>query len=535
MPIFIHDPEDLSPEDIVEELGVLLRYRYEEAETELLRIAAIRADHILVLEDEAAREKQALMQRLNIERASALRELTTAAERVVAELRDENLAESLIRYAADHGSMTIANLLRERTGYRGPFTGSAMNAVTALTLDLHNRLEVLNQRILRFPRDVYQATIAETAPMKILGVETGLQNQRRAVDRFLQQGITGFTDRANRNWRIGSYAEMAGRTASHRAWQEAGIFRMQQVGLGLVTPRVGNDGCEPCHAWSGKVLSTDGRPAGVDTERNRIDEGTVQVTVDATIQEARNAGFQHPNCRCQALPYIPGVTTLYPSKYDPEAEKARMKQRELERQIRAAKRDAATTTDPAKRAQALREVKEAQAEMRGHLRATGRSRDSYREQLHFADGKTVVPRSSTVTTLLPPVAEADRPRQIVPDGLRLERHELATGDRLSTVGLQVRWRETDFSRGAKNPDATISGDVWEIKSPQGSGASTISNQLRRAKEQGAHRVVIDSARTELDDAVVLAELTRRFVQNPWWLGMIHIARDGNVTRLWRRK
>jgi ABC-type lipoprotein export system ATPase subunit len=112
-------------------------------------------------------------------------------------------------------------------------------------------------------------------------------------------------------------------------------------------------------------------------------------------------------------------------------------------------------------------------------------------------------------------------------------HEIRSAERLADVGLRVRFRELVNGQHVKNIDVTIDSELWEIKSPQGAGKSTISNQLHRAKEQGAHRVVIDNSRTPLDDTAVLDELRRRFAAFPWFVGLIHIARDGTVTRLTR--
>ena len=65
--------------------------------------------------------------------------------------------------------------------------------------------------------------------------------------------------------------------------------------------------------------------------------------------------------------------------------------------MHAAKRDAATAPDAISRKRAEREVREAQGASRDFTAQTGRPRQSYREQLHFADGKGVQPRPNGVS------------------------------------------------------------------------------------------------------------------------------------------
>lgn len=394
MAVYLPDPEGPDPAELIESLGAQLAARYTAAEQLLAEAIAKRAYVILALQESTEPEARDLLtaqlrlQRLAMARATALRELQQIAAREVARIREEKLAETLVAEAARYGEAAAAARLSlaRRLPEPSPVTATASSAVAQLTLDLSSRLETLNARILRYPQDAYQQVIAETAPINLLGGETRLRVQQLAVQRFLSDGIDGFTDRADRRWRIGTYAEMAGRTASQRAYQDAGVWRMQQSGVNLVTVVRGLDSCKKCAGWSGKILSTNGDPSNVILP-HAIEDRTVAVRVDGTVQDARNAGWGHPNCRCQLVAYLPGLTIPQnATTYDPQAEADREKQRSIERGIRAAKRDAATAPNDIERRRAEREVKELQGEMREFLARTGRKRASYREQLHFADG-----------------------------------------------------------------------------------------------------------------------------------------------------
>ncbi|PWC05402.1 phage minor capsid protein [Agromyces badenianii] len=577
MPVFVPNPDGPSPEDLIEQLALEIAARYAAAEDELIRELAARARRHMALSNQmptapagggltvAERIRQnRILAELAAHRARSIRELQYTAAAIVEKLRADDLARRVVEIAAREGEAAAA----ARLGLAGivptgvastPFiggttaistttlTGSAAQAVAAVVLSLESRLEALNQRLTRYPQDAYQRIMSLYSPSTLLGVTTSRVMQAQAVQRFLSEGITDFIDRGNRRWTIGAYAEMAGRTTVNRAFNDAGVWRMQQSGIDLVTVVRGLDSCEKCAAWAGKILSTNGI-VGPVTLPHATDEGTVTVVVDATVDQARNSGWNHPNCRCRLVAYLPGLTVPQAdTTYDPEAEKERAQQRAIERDIRKAKRAEAVAPDDVTAARARRDLREAQADMREFIRNTGRNRQSYREQLHFADGRGPGTRSGTQRTTVPTraliagdrvsarthpeVRPAARVPQSVPDGAFPRAHELATGERLAQVGIHAQWRVEDFTPGVKNPDVTIDGHAWDFKSPEGGGKNTISNQFSRAKEQGVRRLVIDLARSPLDATEALAEVRRRLAGGHWFTDVIVIDRAGTVTWL----
>lgn len=394
MAVYVPDPDGIPADELIELLGWELAERFTDAENVMLAEVARRARRIILLEaagieaaDEVARMR--VSQELSMERALAYRALQDLARDVVRDIRDRDLAEWLIDIAAKEGEAAAAARLQLARRIPGRvFPGSAVQAVGALTLDLSSRLEALEQRILRFPQDVYQQVVSETAPRVLLGAENYVLTQRTAVQRFLDRGVTGFVDQSGRRWTIGAYAEMAGRTASARAWNDASVWRMQQSGLNLVTVQGGFDACRKCAPWIGKVLSTDGT-TGTITLPHATQDRMLTITIHGTVEQARAAGWGHPNCRDRLTAYLPGLSIPQADfQYNEAAEKERARHRELEREVRAAKRREATAMDDTSRARARRDIADAQAELREFTRETGRKRQSYREQLHFADGRS---------------------------------------------------------------------------------------------------------------------------------------------------
>lgn len=399
---FVPDPKVFDLEDFIEELSNELALRYREVEDTLIRELAQRVYRDVELQQllpdvkvaggltVAERlEQNRILGRLAVHRAQAVRELRGIAVSLTESLRRSGLAEEIVRVAAQEGEAAAAARLGLASRLPTTFqVGSAGQAVASLAISLQSRLEVMNQRITRYPRDAYQQVVSLTAPQTLLGATTSLQQQQATVRRFLSEGITGFVDRSERRWTIGAYSEMAGRTAVNRAFNDAGQWRMQQSGINLVTIVGGFDACSRCAPWIGKILSTDGTPAGPRVLPHATQNMAVTVNVAGTIEQARNAGWNHPNCRDRAIAFMPGLSIPQQDfRYSKEAEEQRTRQRELERDIRSAKRDAATAPDAISRKRAEREVRDAQAKMRGFVGETGRTRQSYREQLHFADGK----------------------------------------------------------------------------------------------------------------------------------------------------
>jgi hypothetical protein len=396
MPLFLPDPDGYDPDDLVEDLGAGLAARYAEAEDALIAAAARRAYRIIALEREGAEaataiERQRALRDAELARAAALSELRKIAAAEVARIRRESLAETLIQTAARDGESAAAAMLLPLERAAGTIPLSAARAVGALTLDLQSKLDVLDSRITRFPNDVYQQVMSAHSPRLILGIDTTLGAQQKAVRDFLSRGIGSINylrkdGSVHLVMPIGSYAEMVGRTSAQRAWQDAGIYRMQQVGVNLGTIVGGLDACARCAPWIGKIVSLDGT-TGTVTVPHATQPGTVPVTIHGTVDEARASGWGHPNCRDRIVAYSPGLTIPQSGvQHDPAAEKERAEQRKLEREIRAAKRRELLAPNDIDRARATADVRDAQAAMREFIDRTGRQRKSYREQLHFADG-----------------------------------------------------------------------------------------------------------------------------------------------------
>ena len=337
----------------------------------------------------------------DVVRALNLAELRRDAEHIAGALRGlyPDQLERILAVAAEHGATAALGELADVAGLpdltaaRVP-AGTA--AATALVADLTNALDDVTVRILRWPDDVYRRAVAQASTALLLGLgATSKTVQARAWQQLVTQGVTGFTDVTGRRWNLATYVEMATRTAARRAWDDQHDGVLRTAGVELVSIVVGSGACKRCADWAGKVLRLDDGPTGRIRVPSMVDpDADVTVDVDGTVADARAAGWQHPNCRCRKVAYLPGLSVVADvTTYSPEQEAARVKLRDLEVQVRKAKTDAAAAVAPEVRTAANAKVRDLQARIREHVADTGLMRQRDREQVSYrrlfqADGPT---------------------------------------------------------------------------------------------------------------------------------------------------
>ncbi|MBB6415829.1 phage minor capsid protein [Streptomyces sp. AK010] len=244
-------------------------------------------------------------------------------------------------------------------------------AVDRLAQETVDRLTSTHRSILRAVDDQYRTVVAEVTATPLLGTGTRRQTTQDAMRRFADRGIASFTDRAGRRWQLTSYAEMAVRTSVGRAAIEAHTRTLAEAGVDLVVVSDSPRECPLCRPWERKVLTVGGADGErtVEAEHAVEDGRTVRVSVAGSLDEARRAGLQHPNCRHSVSAYSPGITPVEDATSDPAGYEAGQRQRKIERNIRRWKtREAAAVTPEAQRAAGAK-VRQWQGAMRDHLAA----------------------------------------------------------------------------------------------------------------------------------------------------------------------
>ena len=318
--------------------------------------------------------------------------------------RVRSLAHQVADVAARNGNQDAAREVRALERRVAGFTANPMadilpHNVTASRLiaeDLAARLGAAAQRITRFGDDAYRAATANGALVQInpaldvihgvMSKATPAEAQAQAWRELTSRGVTGFTDKAGREWNLATYVEMAVRTATQRAYNASHRERLTLAGITYFTISTTGRPCPLCSPWEGKVLADAG--AGIATEPDASNGDPVTFHVAATIEEATAAGLFHPNCKHTLTAYLPGVTLLKPNAWTARNEqdyRDTQKLRALERAVRQARQvQAAALTDTA-RAQAGRDVRAAQAAVRNFTNQTGLLRRNRREQTNLGN------------------------------------------------------------------------------------------------------------------------------------------------------
>lgn len=234
-----------------------------------------------------------------------------------------------------------------------------------------------------------------------------LKQAQKVMDDLASRGITGFTDKAGRNWSLSAYAEMATRTAQSRLILQNQLKMMGPAGVTLVI--VDNPAmeapCKLCRPFEGRVLALTGDGTGTSTI---TDASGVQRTeqIAGTLADAVAAGLMHPNCRHTLLPwhdgsglaataggaprgYVVGGQSAprslpigTPQQYEDE-----QKLRGHERNVRRAQMKASAALTPQAKRAARVHLAASRTALEAHVAATGATRLPGREKAFRSDRK----------------------------------------------------------------------------------------------------------------------------------------------------
>ena len=330
-----------------------------------------------------------------LETLTRLRSLSTEAlgvlqslDREVWAVLDEAISQAYVDAGISQAEIQAATAKVAATEIA---SNNMRRSVAAIATDLRTPLDGVRETMLRAVPDVYRQIVGETVALTTARGMSKRDALKRATLQFLRRGISDMRDQGGRRWNIQDYTNMAVRTGYNRARDEGHLASIRAVGLDLVTIQPGPRACKICDEWARKVLSLNGQTGDVQT-RDRMTGKMITVHVDATMGQARSAGYKHPNCRCSTRAYIPGLTdpsTLKRPPWDEAGYEAQQEQRALERQIRQAKL-AQAAGDPS----AAARVKAGQKRMREHLEQNeALKRRSDREQIIQGREPAVVSRA----------------------------------------------------------------------------------------------------------------------------------------------
>lgn len=253
-----------------------------------------------------------------------------------------------------------------------------------------------------------QGILNDTAASVASGTETRQNAVRRALKRISDEGLTGFIDRAGREWSPEAYVNMVTRTTVHNTAIQATKARMEDFGTSVFQVS-SHAGARPlCYPYQGKFYSWDNTSGEIELGNGqRVSYEPLNVT-----SYGEPAGLFGINCGHSPIPIIPGVTiphgadNIQPKEENDKAYAESQEQRALERKIREAKRVVAMEGDLATKEDKAR-VKELQAEMREFIEQTGRTRRYDREAIGEIPGSASTKTEKTPPTFTPATSKQE--------------------------------------------------------------------------------------------------------------------------------
>lgn len=258
----------------------------------------------------------------------------------------------------------LSALATATSALRAPAVSESLRA---LATELTGKIEAVSNYVLRQAPDIYQQVVGRAVEQMALGGVSRQQAVQQVLSQLVGDGIMVAPANSNgARMNLTDYVKMATRTGATNAAIEGHSQALLQNGLNLCMIQLGPRPCETCDQWANKILAVDGTAPGLYTLTNLVTGKPMQVRVEGTLAEARAAGWGHPNCRCGIRAYIPGATPPPQGRlvWDKVGYEAQQRQREVERQIRSYKTEAAIALSPEARAAAASKVSQWQATQR---------------------------------------------------------------------------------------------------------------------------------------------------------------------------
>ncbi|WZB38554.1 capsid maturation protease [Microbacterium phage Jera] len=235
--------------------------------------------------------------------------------------------------------------------------------------------------LLRKMEDDYREVVRSVVSASAAGGVDRRKATTQALQTLLGKGLkTGPDGRMS----LPDYVQMSVRTGTANAAIQGHLDTLAVNGMDLVYIQPGPRHCDRCDEWANVPLWRASGSAGPVTVESVVSDRPVRVNVKGSLDQAKAAGWGHPNCRCNVGAYLPGVTektlpTPRP-KWDQDGYENQQKQREIERHIREWKTREALSSDPAERAKAAAKVAQWQEIQRAHMKAHPELKRQYKRE-----------------------------------------------------------------------------------------------------------------------------------------------------------
>lgn len=245
----------------------------------------------------------------------------------------ETIANASLQGASDEELNVLKALekgyvLKRERGLSAGFFQTNQKRLDALMNAVEHDMKTAQTAVLRYANDQYRKIIFQSQVAASSGALTYEKAVDMATSDFLKNGLNCITYSNGAVHNIVSYADMAVRTASKRAYLMGEGQKRQEWGVSTVILNKRFNACPLCMPFEGKVLIDDVWSGGSSKD------GSYPL-----MSSAMAAGLYHPNCKDKHSTYFEGISSKPESRY--YEEKPVIKERQLiENKLNHAKRQA---------------------------------------------------------------------------------------------------------------------------------------------------------------------------------------------------
>lgn len=297
----------------------------------------------------------------------------------------ETIANASLQGASDEELNVLKALekgyvLKRERGLSAGFFQTNQKRLDALMNAVEHDMKTAQTAVLRYANDQYRKVIFQSQVAASSGALTYEKAVDMATSDFLKKGINCITYSNGAVHNIVSYADMAIRTATKRAYLMGEGQKRQEWGVSTVILNKRFNACPLCMPFEGKVLIDDVWSGGTSKD------GPYPL-----MSSAMAAGLYHPNCKDKHSTYFEGVSPKPESRY--YKEKPVIRERQLiENKLNHAQRQAKSYNRLAKNsldAENQETYRARATEWRGKVKQYREQLDSF-EEAHGLELKDVL-------------------------------------------------------------------------------------------------------------------------------------------------
>mgnify|MGYP001011783890 CR=1 FL=1 len=245
----------------------------------------------------------------------------------------ETIAKAMMQGASDEEVNVLKAIekglvLNREQGLSAGFFQANQKRLDALMNAVEHDMKTAQTAVLRYTNDQYRKIIFQSQVAASSGALTYDKAVDMATSDFLKKGINCITYSNGAVHNIASYADMAVRTASKRAYLMGEGQKRQEWGISTVILNKRFNACPLCMPFEGKVLIDDVWSGGSANDGNY-----------PLMSSAMAAGLYHPNCKDKHSTYFEGISPKPESRFYEEKPVIEERQR-IENKLNHAKRQA---------------------------------------------------------------------------------------------------------------------------------------------------------------------------------------------------